>query len=341
MSNKFLVTILILLLLLIGYYYFAKFLHTTLPFNKNRKVIKTKKGKLISYCVYGTKLTTFSKVIVHYHGTPGSGSLFTNYLNKQFENKEMLVIIPERSGFGKSDFQKNRTLLDTGKDLVAILNAQNLPEGCELILSGHSSGAVHALSASTFNKQFPCKLTRIILISPAATHLSAKHLMKPKYKGKEYLIYANLRQEKPLMIKFLVDHPWLILILFRFIAPFFVFQTYKFTRMLLQNEPSLLKRASDPKELKQLAHNIIVDSLSHGVDPLWKDGYLFTQKWPFDPLTQLPNVPINLYAGDLDCDAGVEMAKHLQSLIPKSSLDILTDETHHSIFLFRFPELLD
>ncbi|KAJ3433715.1 hypothetical protein M0813_17573 [Anaeramoeba flamelloides] len=323
----------VLPLFISSYLFLIQFLHTE-PFEwPYRDIVFSKEGKRISFSEYGQKSS--SHIWVHFHGTPGSSIFIPSSVRSAFENSGVRLILPDRSGFGMSAFNKNRTILDSGKDLYSLLSSLNLPSNCDLVLSGHSSGAPFAFGASIWG-EMPCKLTSIILFAPAITHLSQD--LPKNFSAQE--IYSDIEPSNPHHVKYLVENMWILKYVFRLLAPMFVFYPESLINDYNEIHYQFSGIINDRTDFRNLYRGAIVDSLTSGVDSLWHDGFLLTQKWPFDLKTQLPKVPIKIYVGAQDTNTGVKMAQYTQTLIPTSTLEVVQDHTHDSLLFSKLIEII-
>jgi pimeloyl-ACP methyl ester carboxylesterase len=98
-------------------------------------------GRKIAYCEYGELQ---GKPIFYFHGTPGSRHepLFGH--QAAYENQYRLIA-PDRPGFGRSDYQKGRTLLGWADDVMQIADQLGLET---FGVMGASGGGPHALACA-------------------------------------------------------------------------------------------------------------------------------------------------------------------------------------------------
>ncbi|MEM8931047.1 MAG: alpha/beta hydrolase, partial [Acidobacteriota bacterium] len=99
--------------------------------------------------------------LIFFHGTPGS--------RKMFDADELMaripglrLILPERPGYGLSDPQPDRTLLDWPQDVAALADQLGLDR---FAVGGISGGGPHALACA--HRQSDRLTHTIVLASPA------------------------------------------------------------------------------------------------------------------------------------------------------------------------------
>ncbi|MFB6252906.1 MAG: alpha/beta fold hydrolase [Halobellus sp.] len=96
--------------------------------------------------------------VVFLHGTPGShrlGELF----DKAAAERGIRVVAPDRPGYGRSDAWLDRTIIDTGRAIVRVLDDVDVRTAGIIAFSG---GAPYALAAAA---EHPERVTHVDLIS--------------------------------------------------------------------------------------------------------------------------------------------------------------------------------
>lgn len=95
-------------------------------------VIKLKDGRKLGYAEYGT---SHGKPLLFFHGWPSS-RLHAKYLDPLAKKLKIRIIAPDRSGFGLSDYQSNRTLLDWPGDVVELADKLKIRKFAIVGISG-------------------------------------------------------------------------------------------------------------------------------------------------------------------------------------------------------------
>ncbi|MGY0499289.1 alpha/beta fold hydrolase [Nocardia sp. FBN12] len=95
-------------------------------------------GRRLAWAEYGAPNGT---PVVFFHGTPGGRLAVTH--QDDFLSQQLRVIAPDRAGYGQTDPLPGRSVHDSAKDVLAILDAC----GFEQVLAvGGSGGGPHALA---------------------------------------------------------------------------------------------------------------------------------------------------------------------------------------------------
>lgn len=92
--------------------------------------------------------------LIYLHGFPAS-RLEAGILNAAANSLGVSIIAPDRPGFGLSDFQPRRTILDWPNDVVHLANALSIDRFSLLASSG---GCPYAAACA---HQFPQRLIRV------------------------------------------------------------------------------------------------------------------------------------------------------------------------------------
>ena len=119
------------------------------------KTIRLPDGRQLGYAEYGDPK---GMPLLFFHGTPGS-RLRLSHIDPLARDLGVRVVAPERPGFGLSDFQPKRTLLDWVHDVEVLADRLRLEHFATM---GISSGGPYV--AATAYK-LPDRVTKAALIS--------------------------------------------------------------------------------------------------------------------------------------------------------------------------------
>jgi pimeloyl-ACP methyl ester carboxylesterase len=103
------------------------------------------------------------------HGTPGTpGSRLDRHPDDRVAvDQGARVIVPDRPGCGRSDYQPHRTLLGWPDDVLALADALGLER---FAVAGVSGGGPHAAAcACKIPNKIPNRLTRVAIVSGIAS----------------------------------------------------------------------------------------------------------------------------------------------------------------------------
>jgi pimeloyl-ACP methyl ester carboxylesterase len=96
--------------------------------------IKLKDGRKLGYAEYGDPQ---GKPVLHFHGTPSSRFECSRPAVDEIATRlGARIILPERPGFGLSDFEPNRTTLDWPDEVTELADGLNLDRFAVLGVSG-------------------------------------------------------------------------------------------------------------------------------------------------------------------------------------------------------------
>lgn len=122
--------------------------------------IRLKDNRRLSYAEYGN---SDGVPVLLFHGRPGSRFLPVPEIEAAARSG-IRLINPERPGYGWSDFQPDRTLLDWPDDVTALIDHLNIPK---VGIIGPSAGGPYAAACAY---KIPDRLTRVAIISSKAPY---------------------------------------------------------------------------------------------------------------------------------------------------------------------------
>lgn len=104
---------------------------------------------------------TDGRPVLCFHGNPGSRLLWS-LLDDVAQDRDVHLIAPDRPGFGLSDFQRGRTLLDWPEDVAALADQLGLEQ---FGVVGFAAGGPHAAACAY---ALPERVTGAALVSSVA-----------------------------------------------------------------------------------------------------------------------------------------------------------------------------
>lgn len=262
-------------------------------------------GRRLGYRVLGDPE---GKPFFFFHGTPGSRFVLVE-AEALVQIPGITIILPERPGYGISDPQPDRTLLDWPLDVAALADHLGLER---FAVGGGSGGGPHALACA---HQLGDRITvTLLLSSPSPANISGA--TKGMAMGNRLGLFLGRYA------------PW---------AYGFLIGSYQ---KKFKEDPDAVLDAmaaqmgkSDQKLLCDLEFRAAVlldmnEAYRQGVQAHFKDGNLgmTSRGWGFD-LREI-KVPVRLWWGEEDTLVTRAMAEHLAAVIPGAQLHVVAGAGH-------------
>jgi pimeloyl-ACP methyl ester carboxylesterase len=243
-------------------------------------------GRKLSYAEYGK---TDGTPVFYFHGTPGS------HLRHEHEillakQTGIRLIVPDRPGYGYSDFHPNRTLLDWADDMVALADTLGL---ARFGIIGFSGGGPHAMACAN---KIPHRLTKVAIISGLGPVVLLGEVLQPmtherrKFKANQVMTDAE-----------------------------------NWFNSFVGNIPG-----SDGELIKAQGVwwvSYMQEAYRQGVDgSVYDETLILTQPWGFDLEDIKANV--NIWYGSLDGVVPVHHAQYMTDHIANSTLTVIPEAGH-------------
>lgn len=262
-------------------------------------------GRRLGYRILGEP---DGKPFFFFHGTPGSRFVLGES-DLLVKTPGIKVILPERPGYGLSDPQPNRTLLDWPKDIAALADHLGIDQ---FAVGGGSGGGPHALACA---HQLPKRVVATILLSspsPANFRGATRGMASGNRIGMFLGRYA----------------PWFVGMMIKGYQQKFAENPDEvLDGMAAQMSAPDQKLLSDP----EIRRSILADmreAYRQGVRGHVLDGYIAmtTRSWGFE-LRDI-TVPVHAWHGELDTLVTKAMADRLASEIPHSQVHYVKGAGH-------------
>ena len=267
--------------------------------SSKNQVIRLMDRRNLGYAEYGPAI---GKPVIAFHGAPGSRLEHicdSSYLHAS----DLRLIIVDRPGYGLSDFQQNRTLLDWPNDIIQLADALKLDH---FAVIGFSAGGAYA-TACAF--KIPERLTRVALLSSMAPFdaLGVTDNMLPTNRAL-FELAASDYQQVAQQLSVVAKTPEVVMNILEEPAPEpdkAIFADENFRRMYIAN---------------------LSEALRQGLTGLAYDMSLIAQPWGFDP--SAIKTRVSLWHGAQDINAPIAMGHHLAQLITQCQTHFFPDEGH-------------
>ncbi len=245
-----------------------------------------------------------------FHGTPGSRFMF-RLAHATAERLGLRIIAPERPGFGRSTFQKGRTLIDWASDMSVLADALEIDR---FAVAGVSGGGPYAAACAAL---MPDRVLAAALVSPIGP---VRMPEGPKRIGVGHHSTFRLFPGIPLAIDGV-----------------FSIGRLAFLKTPLAIYGFIMSRAA-PSDWKILSRRDVRINLLEGVAEGVRPGVrgavqemrIFSRPWniPFDAI----RAPCFLWQGTADRNVPVPAAFRLGELIPGCTVTRLDGAGHYWIF---------
>ena len=280
--------------------------------------IVLKDGRKLGYAEIGDPAGT---PVIHFHGVPDSRLEGT--LPGIEETARWLgtrLILPDRPGFGLSDYKPGRTYLDWPDDVIELADQLGL---AQFAVIGVSGGGPYTAACAY---KIPQRVTRAGIVSGVGPldMPGAKEFLSSTSDGQAVALGAR----SPFLLRLLV---WYTIRQFRKNADDFVEQ--------IKAEVSPADRSIlDVPEIKQTAIRMMAGAFQQGARGVTWDYVLISRPWGFK-LEEI-GIPVFLWHGEADTICSVSMGRYVAGKIPNCTPRYYPDEGHYSLIIKNFEEIL-
>ena len=270
--------------------------------NNESQVIKLKDGRKLGYALYGDPN---GKPLCYFHGWP-SGRLMAAETDIAAKKLGVSVISIDRPGYGLSDYQEERTLLDWPNDVLELADKLKINKFAVIGISG--GGPYAAVCAY----KIPEKLTGVgIVVGLAPTYIPQMLDGLPWFTKAIWASYARF----PIIAK---AASILLYLNAKYSPGLGLFSFYfrsKYDRQILSNA-----------NIRQRVRRSVKDAFRMGYKGAEWDLKLFTTDWKFN-LKDI-KATVYLWYGSDDKNVSLAMGKYYASQIPNHKLTIYPNEGH-------------
>ncbi len=254
-------------------------------------------GRRLGYAEYGVP---HGHPALFFHGAPGSRHIHADMADIAARRGIRLIAL-ERPGYGLSDAQPGRTMLDWTDDVVAL--ADKLGIG-RFALIGFSGGGPYALACAY---QFPQRISKMALVATLAPLDVAGVMedMSPAVCGLFDLAYSDPGKLRTTFVALAS-------------APAALVQAVSATASDWDKAVIQARQAEFETDYAQM--------LRGGVEGIASDYELYSRHWGF--LLEEIKTASHLWYGTADCNTPPVMAEYLSSVLANSTSFMLPNEGH-------------
>ncbi len=259
-------------------------------------------GRVLGYAEYGDPK---GKPVFVFHGWPSSRLQASAY-DGLAKKLQLRIIAPDRPGYGLSEIQKNRTLLDWPSDVVALADKLKIKK---FAVMGVSGGGPYAAVCAY---KIPRRLTHAAIVVGLAPIVGWESLEGVIWIGKigwgNFPTYPWLRKVAAI-IQMINTRYGLRLGLYRFL-----FNAKKDRKVL-----------DDPAVRARVRRNTL-EAFRQGWQGAAQDLTIYSTDWGFD--VRDIHMPVKLWYGEADQNVSLNMGKYYATHIPKNTLKVYKGEGH-------------
>ncbi len=270
---------------------------------RKEQIVQLKDGRTLGYAEYGDPR---GKPLFSFHGWPSS-RLHAGRIDAAAKKLKVRIISPDRPGYGLSDYQPDRTLLDWPNNIVELADKLEINKFAILGISG---GGPYAAACAY---KIPKRVTKAgIVVGLAPTYIKGI-LTEMTWINK--FGWANF-QRFPILTQASAFFGWIETILLPTnISSYFV---------AAKPERSMLTGS-----LRKATHLSRKEAFKQGIKAAALDLKLYSNSWGFD-LKKI-KAPVYLWYGDADRSVSLAMGKYYASQIQNSKLVIFPGEGHYCL----------
>ncbi len=269
----------------------------------NNKTIRLTDGRILAYAEYGP---ANGNPVIAFHGTPGS-RLEQVVIPSILNEMNCRLIVVDRPGYGLSDFQQGRRLLDWPDDVTQLADTLGLDR---FAIIGFSGGGPYA-AACAF--KIPERLIRVALVSSMAPFDTPEMLdsMLPANRAL-FELAANNYQQLAQQLTSVAGTPEALF------------------NILEGSAPAPDKAIFSNEGFRSMYTKNLTESLRQGLAGIAYDMSLAALPWQFDPADI--KAEVCLWHGGQDVNAPLAMGQHLAATIPRCQAYFLPDAGHFLAF---------
>ena len=268
------------------------------------RLVRLADGRRLGYAEYGDPR---GWPLFFFHGTPGS-RVMAGFAASQAQAWGIRLLAPERPGYGLSDPQPRRCLLDWPEDVRQLADVLEL-EGFGVV--GVSGGGPYAAACAW-------RLPERVQVAGIVSGLAPPDILEQAHMWPQRLLAPLLRRSG-------LIQPFLTLV-----ATALRRQPQRFLTALLPLVPKPDRAVLSRPEVRQLQIDGIIQACRQGTQATAQDLALFSRPWGF-PLAEIA-VPVHLWHGVQDRVVPVAMGRYLAAHIPGCQGHFLREAGHLWIF---------
>ncbi|HEY7933181.1 MAG TPA: alpha/beta fold hydrolase [Solirubrobacteraceae bacterium] len=272
-------------------------------------------GRLLSFATIGDP---GGEPVIFCHSIPGS-RLFPEHAATLAEELGLRVIVPERPGFGLSDFQPGRTIRDVTHDIGLLADALELDRFRVL---GASSGCAYVLACCA---EFPQRIERATIMAG---------ITPDDYAG-------PLHSALPAPARYVLQRAmWASVMLHRLLVFGMVRDPDRAVQALARQLGPADQHVLERPDAARFIVGTTLEGSRRGVHGLAYDASLLNRPWEI-PLESIPaSLPLSFWCGDNDLATPLAHGRALAGRVPHATVRVLENCGHFGVFFDHLREIL-
>jgi pimeloyl-ACP methyl ester carboxylesterase len=269
-------------------------------------VVNLPDGRVLGYAQYGDPI---GEPLLLFHGSPSSRYL-RHPDDKRTASLKVRLITIDRPGFGLSDLQPRRTLLDWPDDVNALADHFGFNK---FSVAGISGGGPYVAACAY---SIPDRINKAGIIGGVGPTLTAENI-NGLYPSRRAAVWVA--RHVPWLLRPLI---WLLQNPRRNIEKYY---------QKIYHQSSLPDREilSQP-QMKSMFTQSWLEGTRNGIHGFAQDGIIFSRPWGFS----LKDIQTRLYIwhGDQDTSTPLSMARYIAGQVPDCRLKVIRGKGHFLLF---------
>jgi pimeloyl-ACP methyl ester carboxylesterase len=273
-------------------------------------------GRRLGYAEYGDRQ---GRPVFYFHGFPAS-RLEARILDDAARKTGIWMIAPERPGYGLSDFQPGRRMLDWPEDVLDLARTLGLER---FAILGMSGGGPYALACGW---RYPERLDGLVLVG----------CLGPVYED-----WARTSMYWPGRLGFGLGQraPWLLPVVYGGLTVKVLRHYPEWLQLLMTlARPGADQKVFERPEIRRPLLASLRESLRQGASIAIQEFVLYSHPWGF-PLEEV-GVAVELWQGIADGVVPVVHAEYFAKVLPNVRPRFIPGEAHFSLPVNYMEEIL-
>ena len=286
--------------------------------SKTNQQLRLATGRRLAYDEHGAADGT---PIFYFHGSPSTRLEWHLFGSEALTRKlTVRIIVPDRPGLGRSDFQPGRRISDWPADVIALADHLALARFAVL---GYSGGGPYAAVCAL---KIPERLTHVGIVSGTGPF-------------DEPGLLAAINPFNLRFIQLARTNPWLSRLALRLMGRMVQYWPRRFVTQAKAGFPAPDQVVLARPDFQRAFVAVIQEGLRAGPHGAQLDTALMASPWDFRP--QDIRAAVHLWHGEADANAPLAMGHYMAAAIPNSHAAFYPGEGHLSLMAKHMEEILN